>query len=378
MKTICYIGYPSNTLDHKWMNYFAEKSDEYKVIAICSSDNTEWPMLSDKIKVYPIFPNYFPIKNLRLKRSKLKQARTIMDQHGVDVIHVLYAMPNAIWGNELRKGEKLIISTRGSDVMVQLDALKESNGLIDKINKSVLSYYYLKAFKKADAISCTSGGQIKRLQQTIKRDDLQLIRSGIDTNAWQEMIDKLSIEKNEGEYVIFSPRISSKFYHTDRIVEAFEMMRKEFPDQAFRLALVNYKNAQFDVELKEYFAEEGLNDVIDFLPRQDVMGMAKWYKMADVVVSVPKNDGTPNSVMESQLTLKPAIVGPIYYDPDLFDGDKVWITKSFSAEDIFEKMKEIYLMDTSSIQTKLESIKTNTKNIIDISKQHELIEKLYN
>lgn len=377
MTTIAYIGFPGHELDYKWMNYFAEKTEDYKVIIICSREESIYHLTSDKISIHPILPGFFPMKNLFHRRAIYNAAREILDSYKVDIIHCLYAIPKGLWGDMLKNNEKLIISTRGSDVLIQMDKLKNGKGIMDKVQNSILHKFYIDSLKNADAITSTSIRQKKKVEKETKRNDVSIVRTGNDVQKWLDALDNCERSYPKDEYVIFSPRISSTFYNTDKILYAFNGLVKKYPKQKFRLIIINYLNSDFDAFLQSETKRLKLEEIVTFVPRQPYFEMAKLFKTCDLVVSIPSNDGTPNSVIEAHLAKKPAIVGALEYDEDLFNDKTVWKIDSFTEKSLASKIVEVFEIDETQLNSKLDYAYDNSKSIIALSVQHKLLEGIY-
>lgn len=367
---IAYICFPDKVLDYKWINYFADQTDKYEVVVIGPASEPVSHTVSNNITCYSILPEYYPIKNIFEQRRILKLLQEKLSNHHIDFYHALYALPNAIWARRLASEAKkpYFLSTRGSDVMVQLDA--PNNG----INDYLLKRTYFKSFKKAKAISSTSYGQKNKIKEVLNLEST-VIRTGIDLGLWFDTTSKFT--RNDDVFTFFSPRLSSDFYNTNIILDAFIKCVKMFPSMNFQLKLLNYFDAKYDHDLMDKAKAEGVGDKVIFLGRQEFEGMASNYVDSHVVISIPNSDGTPNSVLEAMLTKRPTIIGPLDYDRDLFNENTTWMIESFTTKALLKQMAHIIESDYALVEKKVNHAFQNAKEKVDLSIQHQLLEEMY-
>ena len=165
MKKILYFFNPASIHDQKWITFFALKN-EFSLFVIYEKQNK---INYQNLKVYsslgikvlnPIdkFSITSPFKTIK---SFITLDR-ILKKNNIDIVHVLFATPHALWCKFINC--KLIITTRGSDVLQVLPSLKKNTG-IKKIYYQWLFNFFKKTFKKADFVTCTSIKQQKKLKK---------------------------------------------------------------------------------------------------------------------------------------------------------------------------------------------------------------------
>lgn len=378
MIRIAYIGFPEYELDYKWMNYFAEKTDEYEVICLASGgEGAEYPFKSEHIKVYPILPDYYPIKNFKYLKEIVEKAKAIITEHQIDIIHCLYAYPTSLWANAIGH-PNIVISSRGSDVLVQFDRFKaEANSMMGKLNAFLLKKKYIQSLKKAKYLTSTSFPQRDKLYDLIGKDyKIDIVRTGIDIQQWNDFIGQIE-EQERKEMTIFSSRTNGVLYNADLIVKALALLKQAHPDKAFKLIMINYFNAEYDRGIEALVDQLGLQNEVEFVGPQDYEGMAKLYVNCDMTISIPSSDGTPNSVIESILTKKPAVIGALKYDKDLFNEDTAWQIESFDEQAILDQFNAILDMDKAVLEDKMNKARSIVSDIIDLNKQRAEIERIY-
>lgn len=378
MIRIAYIGFPEYELDYKWMNYFAEKTGEYEVICLSSGgEGATYPFISKQIKVYPVFPSYFPIKNIRLTKQFISKANQLIAKHQIDIVHCLYAYPTSLWACEIGHPNTMI-STRGSDVLLQMFRFKqEANSIMGKLNSFLLKKKYVKSLKYAKRITSTSMAQRDKLYEWLgKVKTFDVVRTGIDLAQWQEMIAKFD-RTESNTFTVFSSRTNGVLYNSDLIVKAIAQLKVKYADRHFKLIMINYFDADYDRRIEALVKDLDLEKEVDFVGPQDYEGMAKLYVNCDMTISVPSSDGTPNSVIESILTHKPAVISALKYDKDLFNEETVWQADSFEVESIVAQMEKVIELGQEERKQKLDKAYKIVSDIIDLNQQRSKIESIY-
>ena len=139
---IAYIANADSIHCHKWITYFAQNND---VILICFEDqqNLDLYKTFSNITIYSILPKSYPLRKLWLRSRILKQLKDILKKHSIQIVHSMYAVPNAFWAYHLNF-KNHIITTRGSDMLVDYSkTFQTPKNLNEKI-----TYYFLKRLIK--------------------------------------------------------------------------------------------------------------------------------------------------------------------------------------------------------------------------------------
>lgn len=380
---IAYIADINCIHGNKWINYFAQQNN---VIIICY-ENTEKILLpiDPSIKVYMILPPYYPISKFLLRKKILKKLRQIMSDNEIDIIHSMYAVPYAFWGYNL-DFKNHIITTRGSDVLVDF-SVKFNNP--SNFKERIVFYYLkkllIKTFNHAKYITSTSFQQQEIIGSLIKdQRKLHLIRTGINVEFFENTAEKLSRNHNEKDIVLFSPRLISPLYNTDIIIDAIADLYFVKNIRNIKLILIDYiSNPKYLSLIRERIDKLGLQDIVKILPTQDRAGMVQLYLDADIVVMIPKSDGTPVSGIEAMIMKKPLIIGNLSYDQDIFNSETVWKTKAFSKEAVVDCIIEILDIPDDCIKAKIfkaytiakekASMETEIRKVENVCYQEEFI-----
>ena len=92
--------------------------------------------------------------------SAIKLKRLIR-KYKINLVHILYAEPNALWCNfRDYLGVPMIITCRGTDVLITIPEAYKKKSLVNYL----VAPAYRMAFKKADWVSGTSLSQLKSIE----------------------------------------------------------------------------------------------------------------------------------------------------------------------------------------------------------------------
>jgi glycosyltransferase involved in cell wall biosynthesis len=349
---IAYIGFPQYELDCKWSNHF-EKGN--KVIFLNSPlDKSAYRFLSPSIKVFEVLPSTFPFTKIFLKRKILKKIRSILLKENIDIIHSLYAIPNSFWAFELGF-KNHIITTRGSDILIDYDkTFKNPSTFKEKIIYRYLRKKFENTVNAAKYITSTSTKQIQVLEKFMQDPSkLNLIRTGIDITKFS-VPKKSHIQDPDDRLIIFSPRVNTPLYNIELIIEAFSLFKIRNPFLALELILIDYfPGTAYSILLSEKISALNLAPFCRILSMQTEAQMVQLYLECSIVISVPKSDGTPNSVLEAMLAKRPVILSNLDYDLDLFNNKTIWKLSENTPEELAEKLSEIHLMEITRLEEKL-------------------------
>ena len=332
MKKILYISNPASIHDQKWITFFALKN-EFSLFVIYEKQNK---INYETLNVYsslginvlnPIdkFSITSPFKTIK---SFVTISR-ILKNNNIDIVHILFATPHALWCKYINC--KLIITTRGSDVLQVLPSLKKGTGL-KKIYYQWLFNLFKKAFKKANLITCTSIKQQRKLKKLFNLNMTYLIRTGVNVN---KIIKQTNQEKLPSELVgkkfVFSPRFFSPIYNIELQLKAIELLPKSIlkkysfvfirglqHDKRYKKMIINWlQKLRQSVNLNFY--------VYDHLDQEKLWTI---FNFSSLVIHTPISDGTPNSALEAMAAKRPLILPRIGYDKDLFDNACFYISEN--------------------------------------------------
>lgn len=354
---IAFFANPEGIHDCKWINKIAENAT--CILIANSNANLDNVGVSKSIPIFPIIPNTVPL----LDRKKFKivkgQIADLLKSHKIDICHSMYAYPYSIWPMEINF-QKHIITTRGSDILIDLDiTLKSGNNLKEKIAHKFLRRKMLKALESASNITCTSSKQANRVKSYISNQNkCEVLYTGLDIKKLSDYFT--SAQRKNQERYIFSPRSMAALYNIELIVEAFHLFLKEHPQ--FKLKLINNNgNSAYYRKIHELTNSLQISDKIDWIEKVNLSEMVSLYKNAACTVMTPHSDGTPNSAIESMFCETPVILGALDYDSKLFNDNTCIRLQENSVNSLYLAMKES--VDIS----KTDHLVKNAKSVVTIN-----------
>lgn len=324
-KKILYLANGNSIHDIKWISFFADQKEKYSCFLLCDtlcilSDQTKAELSERNIQVLPqIAP--FSITSPLKTRNAIKQFKKMVSELQPDLLHVLFAAPNALWLNFVKK--PYIITMRGSDILIVIPDLLMQKG-IKKMYFGILFRMFKKSFLNAKVVTGTSWMQLEKAENFFKGSKLQLIRTGVDVLAISEIDQEVLIPKSlKDKEFVFSPRFMSPIYNIEFQLEAILLLK---PSILKRYVFVFIRGKQFDTEyyqrqlkrLNQLKKDINLRfEIFDYL---DQASMWMLLKKASLCLMTPISDGTPNSALEAMAAKCPLIIPNLDYDADLFEG----------------------------------------------------------
>jgi len=113
----------------------------------------------------------------------------------------------------------------------------------------------------------------------------------------------------EDRVIILSPRTLSPLYSIDIIIAAMNTVISQEPTAL--LVIIGKEAPAYRKQLDLQIVESGLQDHVQIIGQVTFDDIQNWYAAADLVVSMAKTDGFPNTVLEVMCCKRPVIVGRI-------------------------------------------------------------------
>jgi glycosyltransferase involved in cell wall biosynthesis len=369
---ILIIGTQSSIHDLKWITYLSSNS-HHKFYFI--SETPVVPLSDKQRKQYAdagvILLNDLPrfsLNNILKTLSGFLRLSYIVHRYKIDCAHVLFATPHIFWTTFFHI--PVIVTTRGSDVLVVTKNLLEQKTITAKILCRLLTFNYNKSL----FITCTSEIQKEFLENhfPLLKNEISVIRTGID-------IDYIARQKNQSQrddrFVIFYPRFIKPIYNILNQIKAIKklpaevqnnlkliIVRSRHPNfQYENLVIDELREVHFDYEIKEFMS----NDVL-----------IQTYLSSNLVIMTPLSDGTPNSALEAMACKKPLIVSDLQYDNALFNNTCLKADPK-NIDDIMIKIKTaIENYPNSLISNAFEAVTKHGDQKVEMKKIINLYEKV--
>ena len=377
MTRILYIGDPSSVHDIKWVSFFSTRPDFEAYFLV--QDHEMSLLTPDRKKQFNELEITVegPIKSYSLWRfwensASLKKINEVIRKRNIDVVHPLFATPFSLWTRNLAVPS--IITCRGSDIHVVLSRLGKGS-LLNRIHGNLLLKRFKSAFENAGAISCTSQGQLDRINDIFRTDlKAEIIRTGVNVKEINLLQSKLELtEALNGKKIVFLPRYIQPIYQTELQIRALSNLPDALKEE-LAIVLIKGKRTPFDyMELvNSELATCGIeHQVIESLTQHEMWSV---FKLSSLAIMTPKTDGTPNSALEAMAAKCPLILGSFKYDEDLF-------SEQFCNRMKVDLANELTELITDSLQNyqqkKIDAAFDNVKKRGNRLMEMERVKKLY-
>ena len=343
MTRILYIGDPSSVHDIKWVSFFSTRPD-FEVFFLVQEHEMHL-MTPERKKQFSELRITVegPIKSYSLWRfwenqASLKKINEVIRDRKIDVVHPLFATPFSLWTKNL--SVPAIITTRGSDVHVVLAGLGKGS-LLRSIHGKILLARFKSAFQNAAAITCTSQGQLAKINAIFGTDlKAEIIRTGVNVQEIDQLEPKLKLPSIfSGKKIIFLPRYIQPIYRTELQLKAIATLPENLrPQLALVLIKGNRTPEDYMRNVEALMKECGLPyHIFDSLSQHEMWSM---FKLSSLSIMTPKTDGTPNSALEAMAAKCPLIWGSFNYDEDLFSEKCCGRLKNDSVSELSELIQE--------------------------------------
>lgn len=374
---ILYLAHPASIHDLKWMQFTSSDPDHHCICMVRSGDkNSINESHLNVLKENSIeFAGYISDFSIARPWQTLKGfilLRRMIKTYRIDLFHILYAEPNALWvwgKNWLRV--PVIITTRGSDILITIRNTFQSGTILNSIVKKI----YKAAFLKTDYITCTSQLQMDTITHLIgRKEKMELIRTGIDI---EKIIvsDKSSLpDKLKGRKYIFFPRNMRPLYNHELAIDSIKLLPREIKNNYSFIFLDEDSDDQNYVSFIKEKMREVLNSDFIFLPRQDQKTVFELYKRSSLVVMTPDSDGSPVSAMEAMVCGSPVILPEMNYDTDLFNPGTIFFFPEYTPSSLANQINFV-INNPDRVKLITDNAK---KKIIEKGDRVKEMTKLYN
>jgi len=239
-----------------------------------------------------------------------------------DVYHAHYAAELTTWAAWLLRKRPLVITVMGGDVLFG------EQGTLGPLGR----WLTRRAIKAADLVTVKSRylGDIAAAWG-VPRERIMNVIWGVDAGAFEVEPDAALSRRADWhvearDMVLFSPRMLKPLYNQMLMVEAFAKVHETQPDARLVLSTYNADPAYRDA-VASRAKTLGVNADVRFVDAIDAADMPASYAAADIVLSLPPSDGTPQSVLEAMASGTPVISADIDHLRDLFrHGETVWVS----------------------------------------------------
>lgn len=231
--------------------------------------------------------------------------------------HILHAhqLPGAGWLGVMANYHPFVVSAWGSDLLVEPHKSRFRRLLLRLV------------LQQSDQLTVPSAAMAAAARRlNVPSDRLQLVPWGVETAVFSPAPDdglqtRLLLGLEPRAPVLLAPRRIAPLYHIHTLIAAVQRLIGQFP--SLQLALVRYDpDAAYMARIEQEIAALGLGHHVSWLPAQNSQeSMARLYRMADIVLSIPASEGYGSTVYEALACGTPAIVTDLpVFEGELVDG----------------------------------------------------------
>ena len=294
--TIAFLGDANSIHLRRWVAWFARAG--HRVHLLVPDLATVAPGLDESIGLHAFEPytraRLRPVGAWRAARS----LRRVLAEIRPDVLHAHYLTVHG-WHARLSGFHPSAVTAWGSDVFITARATARGR------------LYGRLTLRSADLVTGDSRELVRAAVRAGARPDrTRLVQFGVDTARFSpgEAPDSLRRRlRVDGRRVVFSPRMIAPNYRQVVIVEALAALPE---DVVAVFTEFQARPAERDLVLRT--ADRlGVADRLRLVPAIDHDEMPDFYRLADVVVSVPASDATPVSMLEALATGRPVVASDL-------------------------------------------------------------------
>jgi glycosyltransferase involved in cell wall biosynthesis len=235
-----------------------------------------------------------------------------------DIFHVQYAAGADAWLVAVAGRHPLVVSVWAGDVLFE-----------DYPRSSVAQRLTLDLLAAADLITAESQRMLAVVRRLRPDAPGELIHWGIDLERFRRSVPvrlRARMGIPDSALVLYSPRILQPLYNIHVIVEALAQIKARHPEVRLLIGTY-YQDPSYRQKLEELGARMGVSENLTFLPTLDPADVAAVYSVAALVISIPRSDGMPRTMMEAMACGAPLVLSRLpEYEEFVTHGESAYLT----------------------------------------------------
>jgi glycosyltransferase involved in cell wall biosynthesis len=281
---LCYIANPNSIHTRRWVQYFAQRGHEVHLIGEHALEKA----FSAPVIFYDLAARY-NVRRLRFVTRSLA-VRRILREVRPDLLHA-HQVAGAGWLGAASGFHPFIVTAWGSDLLLGPTRYWVHRRLAPWV------------LKRADYVTCVSAG-LADVARTLgaNPDRLEVAPWGIDTSVFhpEPASDALRAQLGLGRGpVVLSVRALCPVYNPLDIARAIPDALRQVPDSQF-VVRTHIFDPGLLAQFRAFVQQSGITNSVHLVgDLANDQAIAALYQLADVAISVPSSDGTPQSVLEA-------------------------------------------------------------------------------
>jgi glycosyltransferase involved in cell wall biosynthesis len=226
---------------------------------------------------------------------RVRWTRRLVRRVGPDVVHAHYLVEDPFYA-VLARVRPLVATAWGSDVLVPKHVSLVRSRLVAR---------------RADFLTADSETLLDALANLgAKRDRLRLVNWGVDLDLFRPGREDARRRLGLPDVpIVLAPRALKPIYNPRTIVEAFDLLRAEFPDAL--LLLKHYGPLPPELE------DVNRRDDVQLVGHVPTAQLADFFRAASVCVSIPSSDSSPRTVWEAMACGCPCVLSDLQWVHEL-------------------------------------------------------------
>ncbi|MFN8455094.1 MAG: glycosyltransferase family 4 protein [Anaerolineae bacterium] len=368
---LCYLADPRSTHTRRWLDYFVSRGHEVHLLTV-------HPYFSPLagVKAHRILPLPPALKNMQRGHGWLAllfsswRINSFIRTINPDVLHAHFAKYYG-WLAALSGFHPWVLTVWGGDIIADQGAFQLAGKWLTPFS-----------LKKADLVTAVSQHLLGVARQymnpatdgyvTTIGADLANFNPTVDATAWREQLG-LGLQP-----VVLSPRSFTPLYNIHTIVAAIPHVLAQVPEALF--VFKENSSAGWEAyreQIRQMVSDLKVEGAVRYTGEVPYQEMAAFYRLADVVVSVPLSDGLPVTVLEAMACGVPLVLSRLPHLEKLFvDGQNALTVPAQEPQQLAEAI--VRLLHDKPLQ---QQMITNNLALVkahgDFQAEMQKMEKLY-
>jgi glycosyltransferase involved in cell wall biosynthesis len=302
---LAFLGDPNSIHIARWAGFFASRGHEIHLL-VPSTDTISTPVDSRlHVHTFRAWPR-LPIRGLGSLVTMLTLRRALWSIRP-DVLHAHF-LTRYGWAARLSGFRPYVITVWGSDVFVTPRSSPHARLWAGR----TLSNAALVTAVSADLARAA-------VELGAPPERIKIVQFGVDPQEFKPGSASDTLRSRlglEGRRVVFSPRALRPIYRHEVAVRATALL----PDDVTLLLVDWQPNAEYRAELVRLIDELGLGGQVRFVPPIPHEDLADYFRLSDVVVSLPTTDAFPVTALEAMACGTPLVMGELPSAHEGLDG----------------------------------------------------------
>jgi L-malate glycosyltransferase len=316
---ICYYADGRYVHAERWMKFLAGRGHEMHLISFAEVPDHRIEGLKKIGVKYHGSTGNFHIKKFWLTLADLRFVKGVLRNEKIDVLHSHFLGSNA-WYGALSGHHPHIITIMGGGDVTGPNWKPDSN----RQAKTLTPY----ALRNADYITSWSRLMADVVEPYCNGTPIEVVHGGVDLDSFfpgerpAYLLERLKIPTDAN--VVFSPRLMRPLSNIFEIAQAAEVISGQRPNTFYVVAFPETAvDEEYAARVKLAFEEGAGKNKVRFVSEIAHSEIADYFRLADVMVSIPSTDGTPMTVLESMACGTPTVIGDLPdYDKEYFEHEK--------------------------------------------------------